>query len=92
VPRATETSRRQRHEDHQGHKDHNGKTYSLFVIFVVLVVFVSLPSARFSPSRYRPGEKQYSRPAPPVEIRFCWLQPRLACTEFHDALGPPRRS
>ena len=34
-----------------------------------------------------PGAKQYSRPAPPVDTRFGWLQPRLACTEFHDAFA-----
>src|SRR6185436_19380447 len=36
--------------------------------------------------------KQYSRPAPPVETRFSWLQPRLGCVEFHDEFGPPVRS
>ena len=36
--------------------------------------------------------KQYKNPAPPVAIRFCWLQPWLGCTEFQDAFGPPSRS
>jgi hypothetical protein len=33
--------------------------------------------------------KQYKYALPPVEIRFGWLQPLLACAEFHDALPPP---
>jgi len=33
--------------------------------------------------------KQYNRPAPPVETRFGWLQPRLGCVEFHELLVPP---
>jgi hypothetical protein len=36
--------------------------------------------------------KQYKNPAPPVAIRFCWLQPWLGCTEFQEAFGPPSRS
>ena len=35
------------------------------------------------------GAKQYRKPLPPVAMRFAWLQPRLACTEFHDPLPPP---
>src|SRR3970282_189056 len=28
----------------------------------------------------------------PVATRFSWPQPLLLCVEFHDALGPPKRS
>lgn len=36
--------------------------------------------------------KQYKNPAPPVAIKFCWLQPWLGCTEFQEAFGPLSRS
>ena len=46
--------------------------------------------AYHAPDRGRQSmAKQYNRPAPPVDTRLSWPQPRLACDEFHDPLFPP---
>ena len=34
----------------------------------------------------------WNRPAPPPRITFAWLQPRVACVEFHELLSAPTRS
>ena len=95
LPRATKRADGSGHKEHKSHKDHEENQLVFLVIFVTFVILVARyvgASQSLWAARYLPGEKQYSRPAPPVDTRFGWLQPRLGCTAFHEAFGPPRRS
>ena len=42
--------------------------------------------------RVRSAKRRHSEAAPPVATRSCWLQPRVACAEFHEVPPPPMRS